>query len=112
MRAGLDTCAQLNAIDYEKAKMLGHPIRPYEDYLVGVNKTIVKPRGQIDCDFFFVGGMKTFHETFVVLNDPQPFDVILSDDFIHRNNLIAVNERFFPLRKLTKGMLLITSQNQ
>lgn len=56
--------------------------------------------------------MKNFRETFVVLDDPQPFDVLLSDDFIRRNNLMVVNEKFFPLRKLTKGMLLITSQNQ
>lgn len=102
LRAGLDTCASLSAISYENAQMIGHQIRPCEDMnLMGVDATSVKPRGQIDCSFSFEGGMRSFHETFMVLDDPQAFDVILGEKFIRRNQLMVENKELFPLRKLT-----------
>lgn len=90
--------------------MIGHQIRPCEDMnLMGVDATSVKPRGQIDCSFFFEGGMRSFHETFMVLDEPQAFDVMMGEKFIRRNQLMVENKEMFPLRKLTPGMLLITS---
>lgn len=111
--AGLDTCAQLSVISFEKAELLGHQIRPCKDThrLIGINKIIAEPLGLIDLSFHFERGRKMHKETFVVLKDPQPFDVLLSDDFIDRNHLLEVNEHLFPLRRLSKGMLLITFEN-
>lgn len=75
--------------------------------LVGVNATTVDPQGLIDFSFNFEGGKKTFHEEFVVLNDPQVFDVLLSDKFLRETGLVQVNVHLLPLRALTQGMLPI-----
>lgn len=111
LRASFDTGAEENAISAEKARLIGHEIQPCNDlFLTGLNKTVAKPQGLMELSFFFEEhGRKTYREKFVVLNDPQTFDVILSDQFLSQNNLVSVNRAFFPIRRLTQSMLLIVS---
>jgi len=96
--AYLDTQADSNFISQSSVQFLGHEIHPYEGRSFTGAGTTVTPLGTADIFFRWKSSAtKKLHiEKFLVLED-IPYDLILGNSFLDKNQVYVFNGSLLPL---------------